>query len=170
MSNNNREQIFASSSEGMCDGIVIDKPEDNISAKDITLKKVNPVTLKSLLKDNEDLLNDENIIKILKIDIEGNSSAIVEDKLLTGKFDVVLAETLPLLKNQYSTFTLLEENNFQLISLERAFRWGRNSSKELFIIDTEWNNKNSNFELGETLLKKPNFLIRSYCPFYIHNN
>lgn len=163
VSNNDKEQIFASSSEGMCDGLVIDKPEDNINDKDITLTKVKPVKLQSLLKDYENLLDDPNIIKILKIDIEGHSSSIVDDKILIGKFDIVLAEILPLLKNQYSTFTNLEENNFQLKSLERAFQWSKSSSKELFIIDTEWNNKNSNLKLEKPILKKPNFLIRSYC-------
>ena len=34
-------------------------------------------------------------------------------KELVGKFDIVLAEILPQLKNQFSTMTLLEENNFK---------------------------------------------------------
>ena len=106
VSNNTEKQIFATSPEGMTDGLVINNPEDNIDSKDITLKKVNPVLLRNILNDTAVNLNSRDAIKILKIDIEGNSSLIVEDFNLMKKFDIILAEILPQLKRQFSTIIL----------------------------------------------------------------
>lgn len=163
VSNNNEEQTFATSTEGMCDGIVIDRPEDNISAKDINLKKVKPISLASVLYEYKDyLLNSDDVLKILKIDIEGNSSSIVDNKELVGKFDIVLAEILPQLKNQFSTMTLLEENNFKLKNIERAYKWGKSSTKELFIIDTEWINGRSKIAFENRPIRNPNLIMRTF--------
>ena len=162
VSNNNSEQIFASSYEGMTDGIIVENDYSNISVKDRKLRKVNPISLFSVLSEFKDFLNDENLLKIIKIDIEGNSSSIVDDKELIRNFDIVLAELLPQLKKQYYTMTLLEENDFQLKNIERAFRWSKKSPKELFILDTEWLNKNSNIVFEKNNLKYPNIFLRSF--------
>ncbi len=165
VSNNNSEQLFASSSEGMTDGLVIDNPKDNINVNDIYLKKVHPISLKLLLKEFDDDLNMKDAIKVLKIDIEGNSSSIVDDYNLIKKFDIVLAEVLPRIKNQFKTMSSLEECEFSLINVERAFRWGKDSSKELFILDTEWRNNISQNLLKEEMLSKPNFFSRTSAIF-----
>lgn len=165
VSNNNSEQLFASSSEGMTDGLVIDKPSDNINVNDILLKKVKPISLELLLKDFHQLLNMKDAIKILKIDIEGNSASIVDDQSLVKKFDLVLAEILPNLKNQFKTMSSLEESKFSLVNIERAFRWGKKSTKELFILDTEWRNNNSQYLFKEEIKIKPNFFTRTYALF-----
>ena len=162
VSNNNSEQIFATSYEGMTDGIIIENDYSNISLKDRKSRKVRPVSLVSVLNKFKDFLNDEKLLKVLKIDIEGNSSSIVDDKELIRNFDIVLAELLPQLKKQYYTMTLLEENDFQLKNIERAFRWSKKSSKELFILDTEWLNKNSNIVFEKNNLKYPNIFLRSF--------
>ena len=162
VSNNNSEQIFATSYEGMTDGIIIENDYSNISLKDRKSRKVRPVSLVSVLNKFKDFLNDENLLKIIKIDIEGNSSSIVDDKELIRNFDIVLAELLPQLKKQYYTMTLLEENDFQLKNIERAFRWSKKSSKELFILDTEWLNKNSHIVFEKNNLKYPNIFLRSF--------
>ena len=125
VSNNNSEQIFATSYEGMTDGIIIENDYSNISLKDRKSRKVRPVSLVSVLNKFKDFLNDEKLLKVLKIDIEGNSSSIVDDKELIRNFDIVLAELLPQIKKQYYTMTLLEENDFQLKNIERAFRWSK---------------------------------------------
>lgn len=163
VSNNTAEQTFATSSEGMCDGIIIDRPADNISAKDINFKKVKPISLASVLHEYEDyLMNKNHVLKILKIDIEGNSSSIVDNKELVGQFDIVLAEILPQLKNQFATMSLLEENNFKLKNIERAYKWGKSSTKELFIIDTEWINNNSKFAFENRPIRNPNLIMRTF--------
>ena len=162
VSNNNSEQIFATSYEGMTDGIIIENDYSNISLKDRKSRKVRPVSLVSVLTKFKDFLNDEKLLKILKIDIEGNSSSIVDDKELIRHFDIVLAELLPQLKKQYYTMTLLEENDFQLKNIERAFRWSKKSSKELFILDTEWFNKNSHIVFEKNNLEYPNIFVRSF--------
>ena len=162
VSNNNSEQLFASSYLGMTDGIIIENDYSNISAKDIKIRKVKPVSLVSLLNKFMNFLNDDKFLKILKIDIEGNSSSIVNDKELIRNFDIVLAELLPQMKKQYHTMTLLEENDFQLQNIERAFRWSKKSSKELFILDTEWLNKNSKIIFEKNNSKYPNIILRSF--------
>ena len=146
----------------MTDGLIIDNYFNNISAKDITLDKVKPLSLISVLSQFKDFLYDENLLKIIKIDIEGNSSSIVNDKELIRNFDIVLAELLPQMKEQYYTMTLLDENDFQLKNIERSFRWSKKSSKELFILDTEWKNNKSLIILDENNYRYPNIFLRNF--------
>ena len=87
VSNNNSEQIFATSYEGMTDGIIIENDYSNISLKDRKSRKVRPVSLVSVLNKFKDFLNDVKLLKVLKIDIEGNSSSIVDDKELIRNFE-----------------------------------------------------------------------------------
>ena len=159
VSNNTDKQVFASSPEGMTDGLVITNPEDNINSKDITLKTVQPVLLRDIISDIGVNLDLKGAIKILKIDIEGNSSFIVNDDDLMMKFDIVLAELLPQLKRQFSTMSYLEENNFTLKDIKRAYKWTRKSTKELIIMDTEWIN-NRSLNLIDKQYKNPSFLSR----------
>ena len=146
----------------MTDGLIIENYFNNISAKDITLDKVKPLSLNSVLSKFKDFLYDENLLKIIKIDIEGNSSSIVNDKELIRNFDIVLAELLPQMKKQYYTMTLLEENDFQLKNIERSFRWSKKSSKELFILDTEWKNNKSRIILDKNNFRYPNIFLRNF--------
>ena len=47
-------------------------------------------------------------------------------------------------------------------NIERAYKWGKSSTKELFIIDTEWINNNSKFAFENRPIRNPNLIMRTF--------
>ena len=78
----------------------------------LNYKTVKPVLLSDILRDIGENLDLKGAIKILKIDIEGNSSFVVNDYDLMMKFDIIFAEILPQLKRQFSSMLYLEETKY----------------------------------------------------------
>lgn len=173
LSSENKKINFASSPVGMTDKII----SENLSVvnkQSWVVEEKQAIPLSELIESNSILneLKNQNILKVLKIDVEGAAKEVL---LGVGKyinhFDFIICEFLPEERNQYTAMEFLDSIGYRLIDLERAFKPSKKFERSLLIMDTIWVNKTYHKDLESemdylesiTKLKK----IKSFIGFFI---